>query len=67
MTVEPTGANNRGMVECLPTKQAFQSIAKGIDLEPTDKAVDHIFIALVLSRHTKPFLPGWWKLDRLNN
>jgi len=55
------------MTEFLPTKQAFRRIGKGINLEPTDKAVEQVFDALVLSGHLKPFLPGWWELCRLNN
>ncbi|MBV2350680.1 hypothetical protein KUL97_03040 [Synechococcus sp. HK05] len=42
------------MTEFLPTKQTFLRIAKGINLEPTDKAVDQVFDALVLSGHLSP-------------
>jgi len=67
MPLNAIGATNQGMAEFLPTKQAFRRIAKSISLEPTDKAVEQVFDALVLRRNLKPFLPRWWELCRLNN
>ena len=49
MPLSTIGANTTALQEFLPTKQTFRRIAKGINLEQSDKAVEQIFDTVVLS------------------